>query len=113
MDQVIGVNRLKLVSAKKSIKRAVKCLKAGEFGSSCGYFCIAFKCDNELRDKWKSTFLYAFDRHIHHLETMAESQTVINAFDEAIATLPHCEDLHYNKGLYFYKYLLLYKMNSK
>ena len=111
MDQSVtdATNNLKSVSAEKSIRRAVKCLKAGQLALSCGHFCIAFKLSfdsyNELTNKWKSTFLYAFDRHIHHLETRAEPEVVITAFDEAIASLPDCEDLHYNKGLYFYKYL--------
>ncbi|XP_054166117.1 protein arginine N-methyltransferase 9-like [Oppia nitens] len=99
-------------SVEKLVRKAVKCLKYGQYGSSCGHFCVAFKvCLNchshesykELTTKWLSTFLYAFDRHIQHLETNADNQTIMNAFCEAIESLPNCEDLHYNKGIYCYK----------
>jgi hypothetical protein len=97
------------LSIERSLQKAIQCFKRSEFSKSCAYFCVAFKLSSneELTDKWKSTFLYAFDRHINHLEQFGDNETIMKAFNEAIEAFPNSEDIHYSQGIYYYKYLTI------
>jgi hypothetical protein len=97
------------LSIERSLQKAIQSFKRSQFSKSCAHFCVAFKLSSneELTEKWKSTFLYAFDRHINHLEQFGDNDSILKAFNEAIDAFPNCEDILYSQGIYYYKYLTI------
>ncbi len=102
-------NFIPKLSIERSLQKAIQYFKRSQFSKSCAHFCVAFKLSSneELTNKWKSTFLYAFDRHINHLERFGDNESIVKAFDEAIEAFPNSEDILYGQGIYYYKYFTI------
>lgn len=97
------------------LRKAVASFSKCEFATSAAYFCIAFKTDPEnedIKNEWKATFLFAIDKHIQNLEQADDVEAIVAAFQEAIESYPSCEDLHYNFANFYFKHSHLSKAVS-